>query len=957
MRFRIRAAGLVAVMLAATLAAILPQATATPNLVATDEASYQAFGRVFPDPHGCLAFGVPDTNNDGIKDTPRGVSPWAKGRMCADQFLQYQEVIDGAKFLERRFPDYLDVIRLDQAYDNPNYMSAGLPRMLVNEDGKPKVIGRDRRPLYLFKVTDRTSTIPEADRQHFAYSMSIHGIERAGIEGGIRAMEDLVTWSACEDPKYAAPAAPALAPPACGFEGPFPKKIIETATTASVPTAGAVLDNAVIYFVLPNPDGWARGQVSPVEVEDGSANTSYQPGFFFQRYNGDGVDLNRDFPTMGYTFKPYSPGSEPETKAFSTVLRGISDSTSAGHFTGGIDLHGMLTANAFSYTLIGAGQRDFRKNALTVDTAIRTWEDQTQRMGWSPYVADANANGQIDSGETCVNDPSTVVLGSGSRPKIPACFADEWGTVIDTIGYQISGGIGDWFDSPIGLNGIGIDNEMYTSHLAPNTVFEPGLEQTHIDGNKGLIYSQLASLLTSGATTFQPTGKVGYVYNPRRLQIEAGPRPTNPGLPAQNDIEATLPCQSTPLGQNVDGSCGAGTFTAGSAPSFEFQVNGPEDGVFNAGIIAQYTGTNVAAVGASNIASGMQLQHMVEGTWQTTSYHYRQGGGGTNPASAGADLYAPTGQVVTLDDPEPGRYRVFFSSAGSLPGRLKIDFRHDTAESNPGQVAIDASSMDFFDELNSYVPEGSKLHRVPVSKVVADDASLNTLDSLIVVNSVGDRAFLTNDLGLSEADADAYFANLKKFAQQGGNLVLTDAALQTASELGIVPAEETKQVFSGSETTAGNYAFQIANGNVTYNNAAKYPLAADIKKPGAAEQESGRRQAVEPAPLGYSPDYGLDSDPKLPAWGIDKAAWTAGCGLEDCVTAVMLSTGTSAYRTANLGEAKLGLGTVRIAGILFPDPIFEPDEAKNDHRFGLADYSLTYTGYDVFENLINYLRP
>jgi hypothetical protein len=45
----------------------------------------------------------------------------------------------------------------------------------------------------------------------------------------------------------------------------------------------------------------------------------------------------------------------------------------------------------------------------------------------------------------------------------------------------------------------------------------------------------------------------------------------------------------------------------------------------------------------------------------------------------------------------------------------------------------------------------------------------------------------------------------------------------------------------------------------------------------------------------------------------------------------------------------------RVAGIMFPDPVFEPDEA-NDHRFGLASYALTYTSYELFENLVNHRR-
>jgi hypothetical protein len=956
MRTRKRIAALVVAVATVGLPATMFQpgpVIATPNPVATDEATYQAFGRVFPDPHGCLAAGVPDQNGDGVKDTPRGVSPWAKGRACADQFLQYQEVIEGAKFLERRFPDYMDVIRLDQAYDNPNYMSAGIPRMAVSDDGKAKLLGRDRRPLYMFKVTNGGSGIPEADREHFAYTLSIHGIERAGVEGGIRAMEDLVTWAACANPAYASPAAPTLPPPACAVEGPFPKKIVESATEKPVPTANEVLDSSVIYFVLPNPDGWARGQVSPVEVEDGSPNTNYTPGFFFQRYNGNGVDLNRDWPTRGYSFKPYSPGSEPEVKAFGEVLRGIADATSADQFTGGIDLHGMVTAHAFSYTLIGAGQRDYRKNALTVDTSIRTWEDQTQRMSWSPYVADANANGQLDTNEVCTGEGMEVpnVYGGGTRGRIPACVADEWGTVIDTIGYQISGGVGDWIDSPIGLNGIGIDNEMFASHLAPNTVFDPALEQTHIDGNKGLIYSQIASLLTAGSTTLDPNGTVGFLFNPKRLQLTEAPRQPNPGLPAQNDIEVTLPCQSTPAGQNVDGSCGGGTFTAGVGSSYEFVVKSPEEGIWNGGLTATYTGTNVAGAGVAN-AGAMQLQMEDEGQWHTVAYHYRQGGGSTNPGSVGADLYLPTGQVVTIDDPKPGRYRVFFSNPAELPGRLEIDFRHATAEANPGQASINASSMDFFQELNTYIPQGAgRLQNVRVKGILADPTILNPLDSLVITNKMGSRGYLSEVHGFTGPQIDRFFAAVRSFVEAGGNLVLTDGALQALPELGIVPAESVQEFVANDETTASNYAFQIDEGTITYQDPATYPLGENVALPGAAEQEPGRRQAVEPAPLGYSPDYTLDSTPKMSNWGVDREAWEAACGFDNCVTATTLSEGD----LVNLGEARLGQGTVRIAGIMLPDPVFAPDE-RNDHRFGLADYALTYTGWEVLQNLIDYQR-
>jgi hypothetical protein len=171
---------------------------ATP--VATNEELYQLYGRVFPDPHGCL---------DGAPAS----SPWAKGDVCAGQFVQWDEAVSGLRFLDERFPRYLQVLNLrtmfgdHPAFQGQEFQSAGLPR---------PDLSRDRRDLYVIKVTDRQSPVPEPDRRHFAYSLSIHGIERAGLEGGIRAIEDLVTWAACEADSSAAPA--------CAEEGPPPAR-------------------------------------------------------------------------------------------------------------------------------------------------------------------------------------------------------------------------------------------------------------------------------------------------------------------------------------------------------------------------------------------------------------------------------------------------------------------------------------------------------------------------------------------------------------------------------------------------------------------------------------------------------------------------------------------------------------------------------------------------------------
>lgn len=62
----------------------VPPAAATP--VATNDAEYAVYGRVFPDPLAGCTPGV------GL------CSPNAQGKVPATQFIQYQELIDGLRY-------------------------------------------------------------------------------------------------------------------------------------------------------------------------------------------------------------------------------------------------------------------------------------------------------------------------------------------------------------------------------------------------------------------------------------------------------------------------------------------------------------------------------------------------------------------------------------------------------------------------------------------------------------------------------------------------------------------------------------------------------------------------------------------------------------------------------------------------------------------------------------------
>ncbi|MGH2651221.1 MAG: hypothetical protein ACRDHK_08435, partial [Actinomycetota bacterium] len=337
----------------------------------------------------------------------------------------------------------------------------------------------------------------------------------------------------------------------------------------------------------------------------------------------------------------------------------------------------------------------------------------------------------------------------------------------------------------VGLGAVGVDNEMSLSHLAPGTVFEPAIEQMHIDGNKGLIYSQIATLLTQEEHVFEPPGKIGYVFNPVRIENKGKRRPPTPGLPAQPDIDVLVPCQSAgPQDNDLLLSCdeqGVTFGVEGQQFTLEFDVKGPKDGFWNGGISA--TMTNLNALGASHgTLARIVLERLDKDGWETVQQSFVQAGA--------PDLYLPGGQIVAVNDPIPGRWRIRITNAAVGPSRLSIDFRRQFGEMSPGQAPFSVSSMDFFEDLNDYIEDPKlQVEAVTVEDIVRSPGSLGEFDTLVVVNRMGERKFLTSKkdgLGLPASEVTRYFSGLKSFAAGGGNLVLTDAGLLALSDLKVV---------------------------------------------------------------------------------------------------------------------------------------------------------------------------
>ena len=842
--------------------------------VATSEEEYAAYGRVFPDPHGC---------NQGQP----GYSPFAKGNVCAVDFLQFSELQNGLAFLGELegFANFIEIYRLDEDFNcagkmvgNPEqacpaFRSAGIPVTVDDDQGEG--VTRDRQPLIMVRVTDES--VPNKNKDFFVFPLSIHGIERAGAEGGTRAIEDLVTWAACEQ-------APNL--DQCVNEEPIPHPILEATPKKSV-SAGDALERSVVYFIYPNPDGWVRG--------DRTQGTQ-----FYQRYNGNGVDLNRDWPEQGYTFRPYTPWSEPETHSFGKVLQAIGPKDANGNpkWTGGIDLHGQLINRAFSFTLIGGSERPYDKNQRVLQTVKSAWADAEERLAWSPLIKPNSAPNQ---------------------PEDPRVYGVQWGTIWDSIAYTVTGALGNWIDSPIGLNADGIDNEMSASHLSNcgiGSCFDPDLEQLHVDGNKSLIYSMVNYSLKPEKKVFRTKGKVAYVANRGVVSAPSDRSVAPPAftkLPQQESIASACPGDPC-LRQN-------------NSYTFEFDVQGPKQDIYNGGIAVTLTCANAQGVGACAASEAVlerqksEEENLQGEDWEVVSTYYNQ-----SPA------YAQTGQALHANFPSPGRWRVRISGAGTAGiFSFDIDFTKEKGWPDPGQIGYRVTNMDFWKDLRPFTRP--RISKISPRTIATTKRWMKRYDTIVITNKV--------------------YPKLAKRLRQwvirtDGNLVLLDAALGMLQPMKVIRGSGVaKQGYY-----AGYVNFATNRREVTYED----PLAKKINQPGAAEgmscnaydqnpcepggtPEIHRRQTYEPVPIGY------ELGNAAPVWYIEQPKFKKAWGKQRSVG----TTGDLAQ--ISYGEIKLKGGVIRFIGALLPMPT-----DKFDHPFGLGNYSLTYAGYQMLKNVLTWAK-
>ncbi|HEX8105997.1 MAG TPA: M14 family zinc carboxypeptidase [Solirubrobacteraceae bacterium] len=405
-------------------------------------------GRIFPEA----------TNTTGyVQQTPYPITGFAEYR-------------HGVEYMAQKYPRYVSTFALSDRY-GPNAVSVGEDGIRAGEEGDTG----DGREIRVIEITDHD--VPDAGKRTLFFSLSVHGNERGGLEGGLRTAEDLAI-AATEGGK--------IADGVDNYES----------TTGRKPAfheyeVADVLKQEAIYLVDFNADGWAVGDYFHV------------PLLPYERGNSLGTDINRQMPTVGRIDVDRNPLEENEARYGEQLMKDVAAAGRGGKMDYGADVHGELTSQAYMDIMYPAGQFDSVQHRRLMAIAERTKSviDATLYEGIIDQV-EAAAGGNEAEGQ------------SADIPTKPA----HWATVWDTLGYTDTGFIGDYLATETGVTGM--DYEIFLNHTVPDKGWTVYLQQNHINATRGIIKTAMAYALTqadefnASNLTVDPKGRAGYVLNP-----------------------------------------------------------------------------------------------------------------------------------------------------------------------------------------------------------------------------------------------------------------------------------------------------------------------------------------------------------------------------------------------------------------------------------------------------------
>jgi hypothetical protein len=352
----------------------------------------------------------------------------------------------------RVFPesaDAMDYIAYDEALAGIDALAADNPdrvnvRTVGQSPGHTDVV-TDSPERYDVTLVELTNEVADdaamAAKTKVLCSLGIHGDERAGVEAGLRFLEDVLD--------------------------------------GNEPDVASRLDDVAVLFVLPNPDGWvSRGRLTDVS---GASST-------FKRVNASGVDPNRQYPTVGYIDPDHNP-ADPNGTNLVDDDAGIDDDVDAQYTDTVPDALGVVEAlreyenYSFAADFHGMfGSENMIEGLMMNDSYQPREHAKLDELNEALDASLAETVGPLLS-------ENEAALREGANARAPRTRgiprnSYAYGTILDTIGYTTTGGFGSWFSDALdrgGVDAIGVSFEMALDNRNGGGMdFIPGLNEVQV---------------------------------------------------------------------------------------------------------------------------------------------------------------------------------------------------------------------------------------------------------------------------------------------------------------------------------------------------------------------------------------------------------------------------------------------------------------------------------------------
>jgi hypothetical protein len=324
--------------------------------------------------------------------------------LMTNDYVSYAEAIAGLKTLAAEAPDRVTYI--------PIGPSTGWTNPTTGE--------REPTEMFAVEVTDATSPVNASDKLTLVFYLSIHGNEKGGREGGLRVIEDLARGIGLAEEE---------------------------------PELLEYLKFQKLAFIFANTDGWTHEEL---EYRASDEATPFQ----YTRENAHFLDLNRQFPTVGYLFEEYTPLSESESRNILAYTNNLTN------IVAGADMHGMLQNTNLVRMLLKDGEKSQQELF------------ENQRLA-ELYKERLNGNPAYDSWASAP-DVTGVCCGQVA----------EWAATFDAIGYSASGTAGAWIVQDQGLDAPGFTVEYAYNHLVADNYY-PGagaqFNEWHVEATRDIV--------------------------------------------------------------------------------------------------------------------------------------------------------------------------------------------------------------------------------------------------------------------------------------------------------------------------------------------------------------------------------------------------------------------------------------------------------------------------------------